>query len=132
MPVAQQQFRCTIGCYAARLTSALWSPRSSGRASRCKIVPEKKNYQGRWIFLVKFFLIAIVMSGIISIVSQSQITENRISADTIFVTAQHEPTNGIIGVNRKGQVLSVSMDEENVVPYIQVLITDQPCNYTDK
>ena len=74
----------------------------------------------------------------------------RISADTIFVTAQHEPTNGIIGVNRKGQVmkhnkkhkkidqrpeknkkkrrhnnrvctqvLSVSMDEENVVPYIQ-------------
>ena len=132
MPVAQQQFRCTIGCYAARLTSALWSPRSSGRASRCKIVPEKKNYQGRWIFLVKFFLIAIVMSGITSLVSQSQITENRISADTIFVTAQHEPTNGIIGVNRKGQVLSVSMDEENVVPYIQVLITDQPCNYTDK
>jgi len=44
---------------------------------------------------------------------------NRISADTIFVTAQHEPTNGIIGVNRKGQVLSVSMDEDNVVPYIQ-------------
>ena len=44
---------------------------------------------------------------------------NRISADTIFMTAQHEPTNGIIGVNRKGQVLSVSMDEENVVPYIQ-------------
>ena len=29
---------------------------------------------------------------------------NRISADTIFVTAQHEPTSGIIGVNRKGQV----------------------------
>ena len=44
---------------------------------------------------------------------------NRISADTIFMTAQHEPTNGIIGVNRKGQDLSVSMDEENVVPYIQ-------------
>ena len=76
MPVAQQQFRCTIGCYAARLTSALWSPRSSGRASRCKIVPEKKNYQGRWIFLVKFFLIAIVMSGITSLVSQSQISTN--------------------------------------------------------
>jgi len=44
---------------------------------------------------------------------------NRISADTIFVTALHEPSNGIIGVNRKGQVLSVSMDEETVVPYIQ-------------
>lgn len=29
---------------------------------------------------------------------------NRISADTIFVTASHEPTSGIIGVNKKGQV----------------------------
>ena len=40
---------------------------------------------------------------------------NRISAETIFVTAPHEPSNGIIGVNRKGQVLSVSLDEENEV-----------------
>lgn len=30
---------------------------------------------------------------------------NRISGETIFVTAPHEPTAGIIGVNRKGQVL---------------------------
>ena len=29
---------------------------------------------------------------------------NRISGDTIFVTAPHETTSGIIGVNRKGQV----------------------------
>lgn len=29
---------------------------------------------------------------------------NRISADTIFVTAPYEPTSGIIGVNKKGQV----------------------------
>lgn len=29
---------------------------------------------------------------------------NRISGDTIFVTAPHEATSGIIGVNRKGQV----------------------------
>ena len=29
---------------------------------------------------------------------------NRISAETIFVTAPHEPSSGIIGVNRKGQV----------------------------
>jgi hypothetical protein len=27
---------------------------------------------------------------------------NRISSDTIFVTAPHEATGGIIGVNRKG------------------------------
>ena len=43
---------------------------------------------------------------------------NRISSETIFVTAEHEPTSGIIGVNRKGQVLSVSIDEENLIPYV--------------
>ncbi len=43
---------------------------------------------------------------------------NRISAETIFVTAPHEASNGIIGVNRKGQVLSVSVDEENIINYI--------------
>lgn len=29
---------------------------------------------------------------------------NRISSETIFVTAPYEPTSGIIGVNKKGQV----------------------------
>ena len=29
---------------------------------------------------------------------------NRISAETIFVTAPYETTSGIIGVNKKGQV----------------------------
>jgi len=43
---------------------------------------------------------------------------NRISADTIFVTAPHESSGGIIGVNRKGQVLSVTVDEEQIIPYI--------------
>ncbi|KAG0341984.1 hypothetical protein BG004_005793 [Podila humilis] len=43
---------------------------------------------------------------------------NRISGETIFVTAEHETTGGVIGVNRKGQVLSVSVDENNLVPYI--------------
>ncbi|KAG0004877.1 hypothetical protein BGZ79_007776 [Entomortierella chlamydospora] len=43
---------------------------------------------------------------------------NRISGETIFVTAEHEITSGVIGVNRKGQVLSVSVDESNLVPYI--------------
>jgi len=43
---------------------------------------------------------------------------NRISGETIFVTAEHEATNGIIGVNKKGQVLSVNVDDQTVVPYI--------------
>ncbi|KAG7258585.1 hypothetical protein CRUP_030873 [Coryphaenoides rupestris] len=41
---------------------------------------------------------------------------NRISGETIFVTAPHEATAGIIGVNRKGQVLSVCVEEENINP----------------
>jgi clathrin heavy chain len=43
---------------------------------------------------------------------------NRISGETIFVTAEHEASHGIIGVNKKGQVLSVSVDEQTIIPYI--------------
>ena len=43
---------------------------------------------------------------------------NRISGETIFVTAEHEATDGIIGVNKKGQVLSVNIDEQTIIPYI--------------
>jgi clathrin heavy chain len=43
---------------------------------------------------------------------------NRISGDTIFVATEHEATNGILCINRKGQVLGVSVDEQTVVPYI--------------
>jgi clathrin heavy chain len=43
---------------------------------------------------------------------------NRISSETIFVTAPHDATSGIIGVNRKGQVLSVTVDESNLVAYV--------------
>ena len=32
---------------------------------------------------------------------------NRISGETIFVTAVHEASSGIIGVNRKGQVKEI-------------------------
>lgn len=35
---------------------------------------------------------------------------NRISGETIFVTAQHEATAGIIGVNRKGQVRKLGLE----------------------
>ena len=43
---------------------------------------------------------------------------NRISGETIFVTADHKATSGIVGVNRKGQVLSVGVAEHNIIPYI--------------
>jgi clathrin heavy chain len=34
-----------------------------------------------------------------------------VSRETIFMTAEHEATKGIIGVNNKAQVLSVNVDE---------------------
>eukprot|EP00736_Rhodelphis_marinus_P012217 Rmarinus@m.21906 len=43
---------------------------------------------------------------------------NRISAETIFVSCVNEATGGVIGVNRQGKVLSVAIDENNIVPYI--------------
>lgn len=43
---------------------------------------------------------------------------NRISGETIFVTTEHEETNGILCINRKGQVLGVSVDDQTLVPYI--------------
>ena len=43
---------------------------------------------------------------------------NRISAEAIFVTTNHEASGGVVGVNRKGQVLCVTIDEANIVPYI--------------
>ncbi|KAF2842949.1 clathrin heavy chain [Patellaria atrata CBS 101060] len=43
---------------------------------------------------------------------------NRISSETIFVTTPDSESSGIVGVNRKGQVLSVSVDETKIVPYL--------------
>jgi clathrin heavy chain len=43
---------------------------------------------------------------------------NRISGETIFVTAPHKSTSGIIGVNRKGQVLSVTIDDDIIINHI--------------
>ncbi|BFZ57862.1 Clathrin heavy chain [Savitreella phatthalungensis] len=49
---------------------------------------------------------------------------NRISGETVFVTADHDATAGILAINRKGQVLSVSVDEQNVIPYIMNTLSD--------
>lgn len=43
---------------------------------------------------------------------------NRISSETIFITAPDSESTGIVGVNRKGQVLSVSVDENTIIPYL--------------
>ena len=43
---------------------------------------------------------------------------NRISSETIFITSVDSNSAGIVGVNRKGQVLSVSIDDNNIVSYL--------------
>ncbi|PGH15842.1 hypothetical protein AJ80_05373 [Polytolypa hystricis UAMH7299] len=43
---------------------------------------------------------------------------NRISSETIFVTSADSESAGLVGVNRKGQVLSVSVDENAIIPYL--------------
>ncbi|KAI9650266.1 Clathrin heavy chain [Ciborinia camelliae] len=43
---------------------------------------------------------------------------NRISSETIFITAGDSESAGLVGVNRRGQVLSVSVDETTVIPYL--------------
>lgn len=43
---------------------------------------------------------------------------NRISSETIFTTCSDSQSAGIVAINRKGQVLSVSIDETNIIPYL--------------
>ena len=43
---------------------------------------------------------------------------NRISSETIFATCADSQSAGIVGINRKGQVLSVSVDETTIIPYL--------------
>ena len=40
------------------------------------------------------------------------------STETIFVTTKQTSNAGIMGLNRKGQVLSISVDKDKLVPYI--------------
>ena len=43
---------------------------------------------------------------------------NRISSETIFVTTADSNSAGIVSINRKGQVLAVTVDDDNIVPYL--------------
>lgn len=43
---------------------------------------------------------------------------NRISSETIFITAADTESAGLVGINRKGQVLTVSVDETTIIPYL--------------
>mmetsp|Transcript_85130 Transcript_85130/g.127573 ORF Transcript_85130/g.127573 Transcript_85130/m.127573 type:complete len:1700 (+) Transcript_85130:39-5138(+) len=51
---------------------------------------------------------------------------NRITTQTIFTTCRHTATNGLVGINNAGQVLSISVDENNIVPYICKTLNNIP------
>ncbi|KAK9470001.1 uncharacterized protein V1510DRAFT_309136 [Dipodascopsis tothii] len=51
--------------------------------------------------------------------SGAQIYMNRISSETVFTTTTHEASSGLLAINRSGQVLSVSVDENKIIPYIR-------------
>ncbi|KCV69120.1 clathrin heavy chain [Fonticula alba] len=48
----------------------------------------------------------------------TQIFLNRISSETVFIATDQPSTGGLVAINKKGQVLSVSIDEQQIVPYI--------------
>ncbi|PAV87121.1 hypothetical protein WR25_08711 [Diploscapter pachys] len=48
----------------------------------------------------------------------TRIYSNRISTETVFVTTEYQTSGGIMGINRKGQVLSVSIDESSIIPFV--------------
>lgn len=43
---------------------------------------------------------------------------NRISSETVFTGAPYENSSGVLAINRKGQVLSVTINEDVIVPYV--------------
>ena len=61
---------------------------------------------------------------VFDILSGKTIFMNRISANTIFTSCRHSATDGLLGINTIGQVLAVSIDETNIVPYITTTLQD--------
>lgn len=50
---------------------------------------------------------------------------NRVSDTTVFATTPHINSGGLMGLNRKGQVLLMSVNPENVVPYVRMKLKDE-------
>jgi clathrin heavy chain len=50
-----------------------------------------------------------------TLIFMNKVSEDR---DTIFTTVPIDATGGLIGINRKGQVLSISLNDATIIPYI--------------
>jgi clathrin heavy chain len=58
------------------------------------------------------------------IFSGKPIYRGRITQDTVFAATEHSSTGGIMCITRKGQVLSVGLNEAGLVPYIVGVLKD--------
>jgi clathrin heavy chain len=59
------------------------------------------------------------------IFSGKPIYRARITQDTVFVSAEHTSSGGLLGITRRGQVLHVGINEQCLVPYIVGQLRDQ-------
>lgn len=50
---------------------------------------------------------------------------NRVSDTTIFATTPHTASGGLMGLNRKGQVLLMSVNPDSIVPYVRSKLEDE-------
>lgn len=58
--------------------------------------------------------------------SGSNLFVNRITADPVFTAAAYNNGTGIITVNKSGQVLSVEIAQDKIIPYILEKLSDVP------
>ena len=67
---------------------------------------------------VLFMLTKMGFIFVVDTKTGATIFSNQVSAQPVFIAAAHECTGGIAFVNQGGQVLSVTLDEDNVIEYI--------------
>ncbi|MEQ2219294.1 hypothetical protein XENOCAPTIV_015486, partial [Xenoophorus captivus] len=82
----------------------------------CQIINYRTDEKQKWLLLIGISAQVHAKHNVVFLITKygyihlydletgTCIYMNRISGETIFVTAPHDATSGIIGVNRKGQV----------------------------
>lgn len=75
-------------------------------------------------YSLAFLLTKAGYAHVYDIESAECLYQNRVSESTPFVSAPHEATGGVMTINRKGQVLVLSVVPENVVPYVMSKLQD--------
>lgn len=58
--------------------------------------------------------------------SGKRLMANKVSAEHFFIGGPFEANGGIFGINKTGSVLSLSVNSNNMVPYVLNVLRDQP------